>query len=34
VGRALLGRKVGDEVDVDAPSGPWRARILSLGRQR
>ena len=32
VGRALLGRKVGDEVDVDAPSGPWRARILSLGR--
>jgi transcription elongation factor GreA len=32
VGRALLGRKVGDEVDVDAPSGPWRARILSVGR--
>ena len=32
VGRALLGRKVGDEVDIDAPSGPWRARILSLGR--
>ena len=31
VGRALLGRKVGDEVDIDAPSGPWRARILSLG---
>ncbi len=30
VGRALLGRRVGDEVDVDAPSGPWRARILSL----
>jgi transcription elongation factor GreA len=32
VGRALLGRKVGDEVDVDAPSGRWRARILSVGR--
>lgn len=32
VGRALLGRKVGDEVDVDAPSGPWRARIVSLNR--
>jgi len=32
VGRALLGRKVGDEVDVDAPSGLWRARILSLVR--
>jgi transcription elongation factor GreA len=32
VGRALLGRKVGDEVDIDAPSGPWRARILSVSR--
>jgi transcription elongation factor GreA len=32
VGRALLGRKVGDEVEVDAPSGRWRARILSVGR--
>jgi transcription elongation factor GreA len=32
VGRALLGRKVGDEVEVDAPSGSWRARILSVGR--
>jgi transcription elongation factor GreA len=32
VGRALLGRKVGDEVDVEAPKGKWRARILSLSR--
>src|SRR2546421_11566825 len=32
VGRALLGRKVGDEVQVEAPSGSWRARILSVGR--
>jgi transcription elongation factor GreA len=32
VGRALLGRKVGDEVDIEAPSGAWRARILSLRR--
>jgi transcription elongation factor GreA len=32
VGRALLGRKVGDVVDIDAPSGRWRARILSVGR--
>jgi transcription elongation factor GreA len=32
VGRALLGSKVGDEVEVDAPSGRWRARILSVGR--
>ena len=32
VGRALLGAKVGDEVEIDAPSGTWRARILSVGR--
>ncbi len=32
VGRALIGRRVGDEVDIEAPSGSWRARILSLGR--
>jgi transcription elongation factor GreA len=32
VGRALLGRKVGDEVEIDAPRGSWRARILSVGR--
>lgn len=32
VGRALLGRRVGDQVNVDAPSGRWRARILSVGR--
>ena len=31
VGRALLGRKVGDEVVVEAPRGTWRARILSVG---
>jgi transcription elongation factor GreA len=30
VGRALVGRKVGDEVQVDAPRGSWRARILSV----
>ena len=32
VGRALLGRKVGDEVDVEAPRGSWRARIVSIAR--
>src|SRR5512133_989607 len=32
VGRALMGRKAGDEVEIDAPSGAWRARILSVGR--
>jgi transcription elongation factor GreA len=30
VGRALMGRKVGDEVTIDAPRGSWRARILSV----
>jgi transcription elongation factor GreA len=30
LGRALLGRKAGDEVDVDAPRGAWRAQILSI----
>ena len=32
VGRALMGAKAGDEVDIEAPSGAWRARILSVGR--
>jgi len=30
VGRALLGRKAGDEVLVEAPRGAWRARIVSV----
>jgi transcription elongation factor GreA len=29
-GRALLGRKAGDEVEIDAPTGPWRARVVSV----
>jgi transcription elongation factor GreA len=32
VGRALMGAKAGDEVEIDAPSGAWRARIISVGR--
>jgi transcription elongation factor GreA len=32
LGRALLGAKPGDEVEIDAPSGAWRARVLSVGR--
>jgi transcription elongation factor GreA len=32
LGRSLLGAKAGDEVDVDAPSGTWRARVVSVGR--
>jgi transcription elongation factor GreA len=31
LGRALLGAKAGDEVDVHAPKGSWRARVLSVG---
>jgi transcription elongation factor GreA len=32
-GRALMGAKPGDEVEIDAPSGAWRARIISVGSQ-
>jgi transcription elongation factor GreA len=32
VGRALIGAKPGDEVKIEAPSGAWRARILSVSR--
>ena len=32
LGRALLGRRTGEEVDVEAPRGAWRARILSVAR--
>ena len=31
LGSALLGRKVGDEVEVQAPKRSWQARILSIG---
>ncbi len=31
-GRALLGAKAGDEVEINAPSGAWRARVISVGR--
>jgi transcription elongation factor GreA len=31
LGRALLGAKPGEEVEVNAPHGSWRARILSIG---
>ena len=30
VGRAVLGRAVGDEVEIEAPRGSWRARILTV----
>ena len=31
LGRALLGSKAGDVVEVDAPRGSWRARVVSVG---
>ena len=32
VGRALIGRRIGDEVQIEAPKGSWRAKILSIRR--
>jgi transcription elongation factor GreA len=32
LGRALLGRKVGDEVEILVPRGMWQARIVSVSR--
>ena len=31
LGRALLGAKPGDDVEVDAPRGSWRARVIAIG---
>ena len=32
VGQALLGKKPGDTIKVEAPRGTWRAKIVSVGR--
>ena len=32
VGQALLGKGEGDEIEVEAPRGTWRAKVLSVGR--
>ena len=32
VGRAMMGKAPGDEIEVEAPRGRWRARIVSVGR--
>lgn len=32
LGSALLGAGVGDVVDVDAPRGSWKARVLTIRR--
>ena len=30
LGAALVGAKVGDTVDVQAPKGAWKARVVSV----
>ncbi|MCS7006069.1 MAG: transcription elongation factor GreA [Thermoleophilia bacterium] len=32
LGRALMGATVGDVVTVEAPRGPWKARVLGIRR--
>ena len=32
LGKALIGKRVGDDVVVEAPSGRWRARIAVITR--
>jgi transcription elongation factor GreA len=32
VGQALIGKKPGDTIEVEAPRGRWRAKIVSVGR--
>ena len=32
LGKALMGAVVGDVVDVEAPRGSWKARVLSISR--
>jgi len=32
LGRALLGAKIGDEVEIEAPRGSWRATIVQISR--
>ncbi len=32
LGSALMGAAVGDEVDVQAPSGSWKARVVAIRR--
>jgi transcription elongation factor GreA len=32
VGRAVIGRAEGDEVEVEAPRGAWKATIVSIRR--
>jgi transcription elongation factor GreA len=34
LGQALIGRRVSDQVEVDAPDGRFRCRILTTGRHQ
>jgi transcription elongation GreA/GreB family factor len=34
LGQALVGRREGDQVEVDAPAGRYRCRILTTGRHQ
>jgi transcription elongation GreA/GreB family factor len=34
LGQALVGRRVGDQVEVDAPDGRFRCRIVTTGRHQ
>jgi transcription elongation factor GreA len=34
LGQALVGRRVGDQVEVDAPDGRFRCRILTTARHQ
>jgi transcription elongation factor GreA len=31
LGRALIGAKAGEEVEVEAPKGSWKAKVVSIG---
>ena len=32
LGKALMGAAIGDVVDVEAPSGSWKARVVAIRR--
>jgi transcription elongation factor GreA len=34
LGQALVGRRVGEQVEVDAPAGRFRCRIVTTGRHQ
>ena len=33
VGRAVLGKAEGEQIEVEAPRGAWRARVVSIRRE-